>query len=175
MPGPCGAQGPSSPKRRTMDKYEQFQIEQSTLLKALAETGPNESLMRRMQALYKDTCVVVALGPTTAIQRDPEDQARGSADETDVAYYVQAYIQAIESQALAKIFEQKSWGEVSLEYEALDFDGTVCPGVRVAWTNTIAFLAEGKDGAFNDKLEAMAGALAKMLSATWYRWQVRLV
>ena len=30
-----------------MDKYEQFQIEQSTLLKALAETGPNESLMRR--------------------------------------------------------------------------------------------------------------------------------
>ena len=58
---------------------------------------------------------------------------------------------------------------------ALDFDGTVCPGVRVAWTNTIAFLAEGKDGAFNDKLEAMAGALAKMLSATWYRWQVRLV
>ena len=127
-----------------MDKYEQFQIEQSTLLKALAETGPNESLMRRMQALYKDTCVVVALGPTTAIERDPEDQARGSADETDVAYYVQAYIQAIESQALAKIFEQKSW-------------------------------AEGKDGAFNDKLEAMAGALAKMLSATWYRWQVRLV
>ena len=26
-----------------------------------------------------------------------------------------------------------------------------------------------------DKLEGMAGALAKMLSATWYRWQVRLV
>jgi len=158
-----------------MDKYEQFQIEQDTLLKALAETGPNESLMRRMQALYKDACVVVALGPCTALPRDADDEGREFADQQDVDYYVRAYLQSLESGALAKIFEAKDWGEVALEYEALDFDGTVCPGVRVDYSNKIAFLAEGKGGALENRLETMAAALAKMLSARWYRWQVRLV
>ena len=39
----------------------------------------------------------------------------------------------------------------------------------------IAFLAGGKDGAFDARLEAMAKALAALMSAKWYRWQVRLV
>lgn len=154
-----------------MDKYEQFQIEQSTLLKALAETGPNENLMRRMQALYKHACVVVALGPTTAIARPPDDESREYADEKDVVFY----LQAIESGALSKIFEAKPWGDVVLEHEMLEFDGHASPGVRVSWSNKIAFLAAGKDGALDEKLEGMAGALAKMLSAKWYRWQVRLI
>jgi hypothetical protein len=154
-----------------MDKYEQFQIEQSILLKALAESGPSESLMRRMQALYKDACLVVALGPSMAIQRSPDDEGRESADEKDVAYYVKA----IESGALVKIFEVRAWGDVSLEYEALVLEEQFSPGIRVSWSNKIAFLAEGKDGTFNTKLEGMAGALARMLSAQWYRCQVRLV
>lgn len=154
-----------------MDKYEQFQIEQSILLKALAESGPSESLMRRMQALYKDACLVVALGPSMAIQRAPDDEGRESADEKDVAYYVKA----IDSGALVKIFEARAWGDVSLEYEALVVEEQFSPGIRVSWSNKIAFLAEGKDGGFNAKLEGMAGALARMLSAQWHRCQVRLV
>jgi hypothetical protein len=154
-----------------MDKYEQFQIEQSILLKALAESGPSESLMRRMQALYKDACLVVALGPTTALQRTPEDETRESADEKDVEFYVKA----IESSALAAIFKASAWGDVSLTYEALVFEEQFCPGVRVSWSNKIAFLADGKDGAFNAKLEGMAGAFAKMLSARWYHCELRLV
>lgn len=154
-----------------MDKYEQFQIEQNILLKMLAESGPSESLMCRMQALYKDACLVVALGPSLAVQRDPGYEGRESADEMDVAFYVKA----IESGALGKIFEVRAWGNVSLEYEALILDDQFSPGIRVSWSNRIAFLADGKDGAFNAKLEGMAGALARMLSAQWYRCQVRLV
>jgi hypothetical protein len=40
------------------------------------------------------------------------------------------------------------WGAVAYEYETVDVDGKVCPGVRVSWANKIAFLAGGKDGAF---------------------------
>lgn len=154
-----------------MDKYEQFQIEQATLLKALAEEGPSESLARRMQALYKDVCVVIALGPTLARPREPQDEAREIADDRDIAFYVKA----LESAALARIFASAGWGEVSLEYEALRFGEQVCPGLRVAWSNKLAFLAEGKGGTLEAKLEGMAGALARMLSARWYRWQIRLV
>ena len=158
-----------------MDKYEQFKIEQDSLLQELAETGPNEDLMRRMQALYKDACAVVALGPTTALQRAPEDENREHADHEDFEFYVEAYFRAVESGELARIFEMKTWGNVALEYEVLNFDGKTCPGVRVSWANKIAFLAEGRGGAFDEKLERMAVALAKTLSAKWYRWQVRLV
>ena len=46
---------------------------------------------------------------------------------------------------------------------------------EVEGVSYIAFLAGGKDGAFEARLEAMAKALATLMSAKWYRWQVRLV
>jgi len=158
-----------------MDKYEKFKIEQDSLLKALAENGPSEPLMHRMQALYKDACLVVALGPSTALERSPEDASREYADEQDFAAYVEAYVLAVQSGELARIFQMPPWGPVSYEYETVDVDGKVCPGVRVSWGNKIAFLAGGKDSAFDPQLEAMSKALAALLSAKWYRWQVRLV
>ena len=158
-----------------MDKYEKFKIEQDSLLKALAENGPSESLMHRMQALYKDACVVIALGPNIALERGPEDAGREYADEQDFAAYVETYVLAVQSGELARLFEMQPWGAVAYEYETVDVDGKVCPGVRVSWGNKIAFLAGGKDSAFDPQLEAMAKALAALLSAKWYRWQVRLV
>lgn len=82
---------------------------------------------------------------------------------------------AVQSGELARLFEMQPWGAVAYEYETVDVDGKVCPGVRVSWANKIAFLAGGKDGAFEARLEAMAKALATLMSAKWYRWQVRLV
>ena len=158
-----------------MDKYEQFKIEQDSLLKALAENGPSENLMHRMQALYKDACLVIALGPHTALERDPADAGREYADEQDFAAYVETYVLAVQSGELARLFEMQQWGAVAYEYETVDVDGKVCPGVRVSWANKIAFLAGGKDGAFDARLEAMAKALAALMSAKWYRWQVRLI
>ncbi|MDD3352830.1 hypothetical protein [Zoogloea sp.] len=152
-----------------MDKYEQFEIEQRALLNALAESGPSEGLLQRMQALYQDACLSIALGPSLALSH--QDGDRESADEQDVAFYTKA----IASGALAKIFEAREWGDVTLDYEALLVDEAFCPGVRVSWSNKVAFLAGGKDGTFNLPLERMAGALARMLSARWYRWQVRVV
>lgn len=161
--------------RHTMDKYEQFKIEQDSLLKALAENGPSENLMHRMQALYKDACAVIALGPCTAVERDPADAGREYADEQDFAAYVEAYVIAVQSGELARIFNMESWGRVAFEYETVDVDGRLCPGVRASWSNKIAFLAGGKDGAFDAQLDVMAEALAERLGARWYRWQVRLV
>lgn len=102
-----------------MDKYEKFKIEQDSLLKALAENGPSENLMHRMQALYKDACLVVALGPSTALERSPEDASREYADEQDFAAYVEAYVLAVQSGELARIFQMPPWGPVSYEYETV--------------------------------------------------------
>lgn len=158
-----------------MDKYEQFKIEQDSLLKALAENGPSENLMHRMQALYKDACLVVALGPCNAVERPPEAEVREFADEQDFAAYVETYVIAVQSGEMARIFNMEQWGRVAFEYEAVEVDGRLCPGVKVSWSNKIAFLAGGKEGSFDAQLDAMAGALAERLSARWYRWQVRLV
>jgi hypothetical protein len=82
---------------------------------------------------------------------------------------------AVQSGEMARIFNMEPWGRVAFEYEAVEVDGHLCPGVKVNWSNKIAFLAGGKDGSFDAQLDAMAGALAERLSARWYRWQVRLV
>ena len=158
-----------------MDKHEQFKIEQASLLKALAENGPSENLMHRMQALYKDACVVIALGPRGAAELPPQDGKLDYADEQDFAAYVEAYVVAVHSGELARIFAVPQWGAVSYEYEVVNMDGKVCPGVAVSWSNKIAFLAEGKDGVFDKRIEEMSKALATRLAARWYRWQVRLV
>jgi hypothetical protein len=158
-----------------MDKYEQFKLEQDALLKALAENGPSENLMLRMQALYKDARLVVALGPCNAVERAPEAEAREYADEQDFAAYVETYVIAVQAGEMARIFNMEPWGRADFEYEAVEVDGRLCPGVKVSWSNKIAFLAGGKDGRFDAQLEAMAEALADRLSARWYRWQVRLV
>ena len=100
---------------------------------------------------------------------------REYADEQDFAAYVETYVIAVQSGEMARIFNMEQWGRADFEYEAVDVDGRLCPGVKVGWSNKIAFLAGGKDGSFDAQLDAMAGALAERLSARWYRWQVRLV
>ncbi len=50
------------------------------------------------------------------------------------------------------------------------------PGLRACWTDPLAFLAEGKaDEGFNARIENMVGAFGRMVSAEWWRWQVRVV
>ena len=65
---------------------------------------------------------------------------------------------------------------MSLRYEALMMDDKVCPRLRACWTDPLAFLAEGKaDEGFNVRIEGMVGAFGRMVSAEWWRWQVRVV
>jgi hypothetical protein len=130
-----------------MDKYEKFKIEQDSLLKALAENGPSESLMHRMQAL-QGRLPGHRPRPEHRPRAGPEDAGREYADEQDFAAYVETYVLAVQSGELARLFEMQPWGAVAYEYETVDVDGKVCPGVRVSWANKIAFLAGGKDGAF---------------------------
>ncbi len=164
-----------------MDKYEQFEIEQRALMRALEADGPSETLAARLKALYRDAGVVIALGPSRAVPRD-EDEDRPAddldpdalpmADDRDMDYY----IRALDSGALTPIFAHAPWGEVSLRYEALVMDDKVCPGLRACWTDPLAFLAEGKaDEGFNVRIEGMVGAFGRMVSAEWWRWQVRVV
>jgi hypothetical protein len=115
-----------------MDKYEQFEIEQRALMRALEADGPSETLAARLKALYRDAGVVIALGPSRAVPRD-EDEDRPAddldpdalpmADDRDMDYY----IRALDSGALTPIFAHAPWGEVSLRYEALVMDDKVCP------------------------------------------------
>lgn len=172
---------------RTMDKYEQFEIEQRALMRALETDGPSEALAARLKALYRDAGVVVALGPSRSVPRDddlPDDEAdfdpeldpnpdaMPMADDRDMDYY----IRALDSGALTPIFAHAPWGEVSLRYEALVMDDKVCPGLRACWSDPLAFLAEGKaDEGFNTRIEGMVGAFGRMVSAEWWRWQVRVV
>jgi hypothetical protein len=170
-----------------MDKYEQFEIEQRALMRALETDGPSEALAARLKALYRDAGVVVALGPSNAVPRDedrpideadvdpdsdPSPDAMPMADDRDMDYY----IRALDSGALGPIFAHTPWGEVSLRYEALVMDDKVCPGFRAVWTDPLAFLADGKaDEGFNARIENMVGAFGRMVSAEWWRWQVRVV
>ena len=170
-----------------MDKYEQFEIEQRALMRALETDGPSEALAARLKALYRDAGVVVALGPSNAVPRDedrPIDEADVDADsnisheamlmadDRDMDYY----IRALDSGALGPIFAHTPWGEVSLRYEALVMNDKVCPGFRAVWTDPLAFLADGKaDEGFNARIENMVGAFGRMVSAEWWRWQVRVV
>jgi hypothetical protein len=82
-----------------MDKYEQFEIEQRTLMRALETDGPSEALAARLKALYRDAGVVIALGPSRAVPRDedrPSDEtdldpdALPMADDRDMDYYIRA-------------------------------------------------------------------------------------
>jgi len=110
--------------------------------------------------------VVLASG----VASDPD--ALPMADDRDMDYY----IRALDSGALTPIFAHAPWGEVSLRYEALVMDDKVCPGLRACWTDPLAFLAEGKaDDGFNVRIESMVGAFGRMVSAEWWRWQVRVV
>lgn len=170
-----------------MDKYEQFEIEQRALMRALETEGPSETLAARLKALYRDAGVVVALGPSRAVPGaddrpddetdfDPDSDASPDdlpmADDRDMDYY----IRALDSGALAPIFAHAAWGDVSLRYEALVMDDKVCPGFRACWTDSLAFLADGKgDEGFNARIENMVGAFGRMVSAEWWRWQVRVV
>ncbi|WP_374498687.1 hypothetical protein [Zoogloea sp.] len=103
---------------------------------------------------------------------DASPDAMPMADDRDMDYN----IRALDSGALTPIFAHAPWGEVSLRYEALVMDDKVCPGLRACWTDPLAFLAEGKaDEGFNARIENMVGAFARMVSAEWWRWQVRVV
>ena len=53
----------------------------------------------------------------------PEDASREYADEQDFAAYVEAYVLAVQSGELARIFQMPPWGPVSYEYETVDVDG----------------------------------------------------
>ena len=154
-----------------MDKYAQFEREQTALLNELAEQGPNKALMERMQALYQDAAVVIVLGPSAAVVAQGERAQRDYPDEHDMEHY----IRAIENGELDALFENKAWGPVELRYETVSLDGIFCPGVRVTWENKIAFLAEGAGEAYNAKLDAMAAAMAQQLAAKWHQWQVQLL
>lgn len=154
-----------------MDKYQQFEREQTALLNELAEQGPSRALMERMQALYQDTAMVIVLGPSAAVIAQGERALRDYPDEHDMEHY----IRAIESGELDALFENKAWGPAELRYETVNLDGIFCPGVRVAWENKIAFLAESPGDAYNPTLDAMAAALAQQVAAKWHQWQVQLL
>ncbi len=51
-------------------------IEWRALMRALETDGPSETHVAHLKALYRDACVVIALGPSRAVPRD-EDRPSG--------------------------------------------------------------------------------------------------
>lgn len=151
-----------------MNRQEAFDAELAQLEQQIAGEGRTPALEARLRTLYEGAALVIAFGPTVAVESDTIDKDRQYCNQLDLDFYSAM----LDNAPVAKVFDEPRWGEVSITRQLVKIDGVDCPAFRVAWADRLAFIEAHQRGESAEQLRQMAGFLAELMGSTWYRWRV---